>query len=254
MKYPYLIIIFLLLSASCWADQSDPGSQARLTVRGEASLSVPADQVQLQFGVTSESASADDALQENSRAMSQLEKALNLAGLKKGEYSSGQFQLRPRWSSRPRNAQGDWRPQIVGYLVQNSLAIKTGRLEKIGSLIEVARKAGANEIGQIRFAIAEPRRYRQQAIAEAVANARADAQAAATAAGAKLGDLLGIALGPRGAPPVRPLGGDVMVRSMAAEAAPLIVAPDDLQVRASVNLEFALLSARLESQASPSAQ
>ncbi|PNU21493.1 hypothetical protein C2E25_01115 [Geothermobacter hydrogeniphilus] len=158
----------------------------------------------------------------------------------KGEYSTGQFRLQPRWSSRPRTAPRDWRPEIVGYSVQNSLNIKTVRLPLIGALIEAARQAGADEIGQLRFGLSDPRKYRQQAIAEAVAHGREDAENAA-AAGMRLGAIRQLTISSQDGPPVRPLPGAVMVRSMSAEAAPPIIAPDDLQVRAAVTLTFALL-------------
>lgn len=235
------ILLFLLLPAHLLASEGDRNRPPQLLVPGDAVLEVPADQVQFSVGVTSEAADANTAMEMNSRALLQVEKALIHAGLNKGEYSTGQFQLRPRWSSRPRNAPPEWRPEIVGYTVQNSLNIKTVHLDRVGAMIGTANKAGANDIGQLRFSVADPRKYRQQAIASAVANARADAESAASAAGVKLGAVQDISLGQGAASPIRPMAMDGMVRTMAAEAAPPIIAPDDLQIRASVTLVFALL-------------
>jgi len=237
-----LILLMVSVPLTCWAvDSPDAPQRAELVVRGDALLQVAADQVRFSVGVVSEDRTAGAALEQNSRAMRQVEKALIRAGLNKGEYSTGQFRLQPRWSSRPRSAPRDWRPEIVGYTVRNSLNIKTARLSLIGALIEAARQAGADEIGQLRFGLSDPRKYRQQAIAEAVAHGREDAENAAAAAGMRLGAIRQLTIGPQDGPPVRPLPGAAMVRSMSAEAAPPIIAPDDLQVRAAVTLTFALL-------------
>lgn len=235
------VIVFVLLPLSCWALDPDAAVQPRLIVQGDAELKVAADQARFSVGVSNENADADQAMRDNSRAMQQVEKALLGAGLSKGDFSTGQFQLRPRWSSRPRNAPGGWQSEIVGYRVQNSFSVTTVQLERIGALIQAARLAGANDIGQIRFGLLNPRSYRQRTIALAVAHGRADAQAAAIAAGARLGKILQISIGAGGGPPVYPLAGVAMVKSMATEAAPPIVAPDDLLVRANVTLEYVLV-------------
>lgn len=235
-----LILLILLFPAPALASDGDRSRSPQLIVQGDAVLEVPADQVQFSVGVTSEADDANVAMELNSKALLRVEKALIHAGLNKGEYSTGQFQLRPQWSARPRTAPPEWRPEIVGYAVQNSLEIKTGRLEQVGAMIGAANKAGANDIGQLRFSVADPRKYRQQAIVSATANARADAESAASAAGVKLGAVQRISLGQSAVTPIRPMAMDGMVRTMAAEAAPPIIAPDDLQVRASVTLVFLL--------------
>lgn len=225
----------LLLAAPVLAEEQAQLSQ--LQVRGEALLEVPADEVRLSVAVSTSGPRADAVLEENSRTLRRVEQALLKAGLQRGEYRTGRFSLLPAWSPRPRTAEADWKPEIVGYTVSNSLQLRSRQLDKVGQWIEVAGRAGANEIGQVVFALASPRQHREAAIRQAVLHAEADARAAAAAAGINLVRILQIQLDPSGPVPML-RGADSMVRTLAAETAPPIVAPDDLEVRAGVAITW----------------
>lgn len=229
-----LAVLMITIPATLLAKEQP----ATLEVRGEALLEVPADQFRLSIGVTTAAATAETGLAENSDSLRRVEQALRQAGLEAGEYSTGRFSLQPNWSPRPRNAAADWRPEIVGYIVSNNLQLKSGRLELAGKWIAVANKAGANDIGELNFALAEPRRQRQEAISQATAHALEDARTLAQAAGVKLLRVVELRLDPDAAQPVMRLAQPAMLRSMAAESAPPIIAPDDLQVRAGVTMRW----------------
>ena len=237
MRYFILVLLLfeLLAGSPVLADENCENSPT-LQVRGEAVLEVPADELRLSIGVSSSGKSVEQALQQNSQALQRVEQALREAGLEQGEYSTGRFSLQPNWSPRPRNAESDWRPEIVGYTVQNSLQIKSTKLDQAGPWIEAASRAGANEIGQLVFGLANPDQHRERAIRSATEQARADARALAEAAGVKLTRILNAQLDPAGQTPVVRMTNQPLVRSMAAELAPPIIAPDDLQVRAEVSI------------------
>lgn len=238
MRHVFLIALLLLLPVCPALAVETSRDPSTLQVRGEALLEVPADEIRLSIGVSTSGATADAVLEENSRVLKRVEKALREAGLEKGEYSTGRFSLQPSWSPRPRNAEPNWRPEIVGYTVQNNLQIKSSKLDRAGEWIEVASRAGANEIGQVLFGLADPRKHRVAAIRSATEHARADALALADAAEVKLLRILDLQLDPAGQAPLIRMAGQPLVRTMAAESAPPIVAPDDLQVRAGVSITW----------------
>lgn len=228
-----LALILMALSAvTALAEET-----AYLHVSGVAELQVPADQAELRIGAQSDGPTAEAALDANSRVMQKVENALKLVGLEKGDYSTARFQLSPRWSPRPRNAPAGWRPQIVGFSVSNSFAVKTDKIELLGKVIEVASDAGANDIGQVVFGLADSRTHRQKAIQQATANAIADAKTLAAASGVSLREISDITLDQAAQPPVRPQARGMMM-AMEASAAPPIVSPDDLTVRASVSIRY----------------
>jgi len=237
-----LMLTFLLFGLA-FSAQGETLPPPQLTVHGEAVLQVPADQATLRVGVDNDAETAERALAENGRLLQRVEQALIKAGLEQGEYHTGRIQVQPRWSQRPRNAEADWRPRIVGYTVSSSFNVKTQKLKLLGALIEAASTAGANAIGEIGFGLADPRKYRAEAIAEATANALADAAALAKAAGIELDGILNINLDSVSGSPV-PLAyaNAPMARMAAAEAAPPIVAPEDLEVRTGVGVVYRIRS------------
>ncbi|HKI50567.1 MAG TPA: SIMPL domain-containing protein [Geothermobacteraceae bacterium] len=239
MRSMFLVIVLVVLfvATPAFADEDFEGVP-KLQVRGEAVIEVPADELRLSIGVSSSGKTAEQALQQNSQALRQVEQALVEAGLEKGEYSTGRFDLQPSWSTRPRNVEPDWRPEIVGYRVQNSLQIKSTKLGLAGQWIEAASRAGANEIGQLMFGLANSDKHREAAIQSATEHARSDAMALADAAKVKLVRILELQLDPAGQAPLVRMASQPMVRSMAAELAPPIVAPDDLQIRAGVSITW----------------
>lgn len=228
------LILFLLFPFSVWAagDELPP----LIEVSGSAVLEVPADQVAFSVGVSTEAATAERALELNSRAMRAIEQALVNQGLKKGEYRSGRLLLRPRWSNRPVGASNDWQPKLDGYTARNEFLVETSRLDRVGEILVAATRAGANTIGRLRFTVAQPETYRAQVLSEAVRNARHEAETAAKAAGVKLGRLYRLSVTDAAPTPV--MAAEAAPRTLAARTTPPITAPQNLEIRADVRLQY----------------
>jgi uncharacterized protein YggE len=235
-------IMGLVLGAVPAVQASEEGQPGRvddtpkLTVRGEAELHKPADRLQLRVGVVTEDPAATTALQENSRRMEAVIQALEKVGLTEQEYETGHFSVRPVYSRRPRNADPEWRPQITGYEVTNSLVVRTKKLKLAGRLIEAANGAGANSI-DISFDLADPRTHRDEAISTATANARSDAATLSRAAAVQLVRVLSVNLDQAGWHPPVPTMARGMAMAEAAGAAPPI-RPGEVTVRATVTLVY----------------
>ncbi len=209
-----------------------------LTVRGDAQLEKPADELRIRVGVVTESDEAPTALQENSRQMNDVIDALKKTGLTEKEYQTSQFQIQPVYTRRPRQAPVDWKPKIIGYRVSNSLTVKTKKLELTGELIQAANEAGANSIDSISFGLADPRTHRVEAIRAATANALADARTLAEAASLRLVRVLSITLDQAAAPQPIPTIQRMSAGMAMAEAAPPPIQPGDVTVRASVTVQY----------------
>jgi uncharacterized protein YggE len=232
------VVLFFGIGAETSAANDKQDRVPRLTVPGKALLSVPADQVQLNIGVVTTGATADASLQLNTETMRKVEAAVKTAGLTPDEYHTGQFQIRPDWAPRPRNAGEDWKPGIIAYTVTNSLKVKTRKIAVAGRLIGACAEAGANDIGSLIFDLADPRSFRSRAIELAVVNARADASALAKAASVRLVRILSISLDEAVEQPLRINRPEYARASVAmADAAPDI-SPGEVTVRASVLVVF----------------
>ncbi|MDY7109479.1 MAG: SIMPL domain-containing protein [Planctomycetota bacterium] len=235
----------LSLSAAAIADDDEDDMDGglkledtpKLTVRGEAELEKPADQMRLSIGVVTENRDADEALQENNDRMNAVVKAMQRVGLGEDEYQTGRFRIRPQYSRRPRQPAPDWRPQIIGYEVNNSVTVKTQKLDLAGEIIGAANDAGANTVDITAFELSDKRRYRAEALQEATKHAAEDAATVAEAAGLKLVRILAVNVDYT---PIRPVEMDVAAPGrMAARAggAPPIT-PGDVSVTANVTIVY----------------
>ena len=222
-------------------DDNDEGPKLedtpKLTVRGEAELEKPADQMRLKVGVITENRDADEALQENNDRMRAVIVALQRVGLSEDEYQTGRFQIRPQYSRRPRQPAPDWKPQIIGYEVTNSVTVKTTKLDLAGEVIGAANEAGANTVDVVGFDLADKRKYRAEALREATKNAREDAAIVADAAGLTLVRIVAVSVDYT---PVRPVNMDfgAPARAMAEGGGAPPITPGDVTVTANVTIVY----------------
>jgi len=166
----------------------------KLTLSASATLLKPADELQMKIGVVTLGPTAEEALAENSGKMRVALADLERAGLNSDDYETSQFSIQPTYTPSPQNPPSDWRPSINGYEVTHSIHIHTGKLAMAGQIIDLANKAGANSISDIRFGLRSSKEYWTEALAAAGANAVGDAQAIAAATGVRLVRVLSIFL------------------------------------------------------------
>ena len=160
---------------------------AVLSTTGRATLEIPADQLRISLGVETAGKTVEDANASAVETMDGIIRAMDKLGLeRKTEYTIERYNVETQWSPRPRNPEPNWRPTIVGYTVNAQMRIKTGKLELAGRIISAGVDAGANEIGNIVFDLADPRNSRDKVIRDATQNAMDDASSMAKAAGVEL--------------------------------------------------------------------
>lgn len=239
MRFSFLLALSLVLSA-CVPPHPITAQRevSQLRVRGEATIKVKPDQVEMSLEAVTMAKSADEALATNNEAIVQLRQLLDIEGLSREDYRTGQFSIQPLWSRPPRPAPANWAPEITGYLVTNSLQVTTSKIELAGRLLALAQQAGVNKAGHLRFSLTDPEAASRQAIAAATENARQRAETLARAAGVSLGKLLEAQ--------VEKTGSGRQPRLMMAEAASarsmvsnVPISAGEVEVRAAVLLRYA---------------
>ena len=211
---------------------------AQLSVSGSATIEKPADQAQLSVGVVTQSEEARDALRQNNQRMEKIVAAITAAGLSTDEYQTGRFRIRPDYERRPRNPAADWKPRITGYTVENDISIKTKQLDLVGQLIGDAGDAGANTVNVDGFAIADPQKYRGEALGEATANAMSDARALADAAGLELVRIIRINTSSAPSPMLRSRGMRMAMDSEGGGAPPITSGNVSIDAQVSIVYEI----------------
>ena len=196
-----------------------------ISVTGEATVSVPPDQAQIDGGVTSEAKTAREASDANNTAMGKVLLALKGAGIEERDVQTSRLSLQPQ--SAP-NRPGP--SAIVSYRASNRVTVRLRDVTKVANVIDTLVGAGANEIGGINFVVSQASKLLDEAREQAIADARRKAEIYAKAAGVTLGAPLSIS--EQGSP------GPIPFRKMAAGMAastPVAQGEETLAVTVSVS-------------------
>ena len=161
-----------------------------ISVTGEASVSVPPDQAQIDAGVSSDAKTAREASDANNAATGKVLLALKGAGIDEKDYQTSRLSLQPQYATSSKTAE---RPAVVSFRASNRVTIKIRDVTKVASVIDVLVGAGANEIGGINFSVTQASKVLDEAREQAIADARRKAQIYAKAAGVTLGEPIAIA-------------------------------------------------------------
>ncbi len=237
MKQHLLICLSIatcLIATSGHAKDIDDTS--KLTVRGEATIYKPADQVELNVSVVTQDPDSKKAVQANNEKMRKVIDQLDGSGLTSKEYQTGQFNIQPIYHYPSPKEDSKEGPTITHYEVTNTIKIKTQKLDLIEKIIGVAVQSGANRLNQINFDLADPQQFRDEVIQLAARHAFADANSLAQAAQVRLVRVLDLALDSNQHYPV-----PRMMMAKAEYAAGSYDAPIEagqVELKASVNVVF----------------
>jgi len=222
----------LLLSTSTLHAQPafDRPRPPSVTVTGEATIAAEPDQAQIDIGVTTQARSAPDAGRENAERLARvLAEVKKLLG-KDDEVKTSGYALTPQY----RYPQGG-KPEIVGYVANNVLRIKTAKLNDVAKLIDGAMQAGANNINRLVFTLKDEEAARLEALRQASAKAKAKAEAVAASLGLKVVRIASITESERTFQPIFRQAPMARAEALAAQA-PTPVEPGAVEVRSTVTL------------------
>lgn len=221
-SFPVVAVFATLMAAPALAQTVPP---AAISVTGEATVSVPPDQAQIDGGVASDAKTAREASDLNNAAMGKVLLALTGAGIDAKDYQTSRLSLQPQYAP---NRTGP--SAVLGYRATNRVTIRLRDVNRVANIIDVLVGAGANDIGDIQFMVSQASRLLDEAREQAVADARRKAQIYAKAAGVTLGEPLGIS--ENGSP--SPVFRGKLASGMAASA-PVAQGEETLSVTVSVS-------------------
>ena len=187
MKHLALLAAAIGASALLIAPALAQSETPAISVTGEATISVPPDQAQVEAGVTSNGKTAREASEANNVTMGKVLLALKAAGIDGKDIQTSRLSLQPQ--SAPNHSTN----AIVGYRASNQVTVRLRDVTKVASTIDLLVGAGANEIGGINFMVSQASKLLDDAREQAVADARRKAEIYAKAAGVTLGAPLSIA-------------------------------------------------------------
>jgi len=218
--------VILLMTALPSSAQNQPSG---ITVTGNAEITARPDIATVTLGVVTEASEAEKAVQENARVANAVVDAVVKAGIAKRDIETSYYSVVPvmDYQKVP--------PVTTGYRVTNTVRVKVRDLTKVGSLIDTAISAGANNVQGVGFDIEDPSSVRKEALVQALKKAEADAKLIADTLGVKLGRVVSVS--EAGPAIIKPTEYGIA----RAEATPTPIIPGQVHVTASVTVVYSIL-------------
>ncbi|WP_306755007.1 SIMPL domain-containing protein [Paracoccus actinidiae] len=207
-----------------------PG-MSRLTVTGQGEARVAPDLATIQLGVTTQAASAADAMRQNSTQQAAVIEALTGVGIDQADVQTSGLNLNPVMDYAEGRA-----PTVTGYQASNMVTVRVKDVARLGEVLDAIVAAGANEINGITFIRDDSSATEDEARRAAVADARHKAEILAEAADLTLGPVLVLRDTPMMEGP-RPM---MMEARAAADSAKVPIAAGEVALTANVEMQFAL--------------
>jgi len=227
----------LLTLTTTAARAEEPPRQPRISVSGEGQAAVAPDMAVVTLSVVKQSKTAQDALDQDNKAMGAVLATLKNAGIAERDLQTSGFAIQPQYNYPPAKDGQQAPPELVGYQVTNGLTVRVRDLGKLGGIIDQAVGLGVNQGGDIQFVNDKPDAVLEAARKDAMANASAKAKTLAEAAGVKVGRVIEITENAvRNAP--QPLMRPMMLKQASDSAVPVAAGENSYDV--TVNVTYAL--------------
>jgi hypothetical protein len=221
-------------------DNSGTNVQAKtLDSTGTFSIKTMPDKAEFYMGVETTAADVKDSQSQNSEKMNAVIAALEAKGLPRDAIETSSYSVYPqqRWNKTSEQY------ETVGYTTSNTLYIKTTMLDKVGTYIDAAVGAGANNVNSISFTLTDAREaeLKAKALSEASKIARAKADSIAQGLGVSI---TGVYRAGENSyyvtPNYRAYDSKAASGSAVPEMAPTPITPGDVEVSASVAVSYTI--------------
>ena len=183
--YSAALALALALPVQARADAPFP----QISVSGEGVVQSAPDMATISLGVTTQGATAAEAMAANSAEVAKVLANLTAAGIEGRDIQTTGLSLNPVWSNY------DTTQKIDSYSAVNSVTVRVRALDALGGVLDAAVKDGANTLNGLTFGLADPGPALDEARKRAVADAARKAAILAQAAGVKLGRVVNITEG-----------------------------------------------------------
>ncbi|MFC3750316.1 SIMPL domain-containing protein [Paenibacillus sp. GCM10012306] len=220
-------------TATAYADEVQKNV---VNVVGKGELSIKPDIVYLSIAVDTSAATAQEAQKTNAAKIQKITTLLKGTWkIADKDIQSTQFYVQPNYTYSEKEGQ-----QVKGYNANHTLVVAYRDLAKVGELLDAASAAGANNIGNARFAVEDSAAFEAQVIEKAMANADVKAGAIAKASKRSLGQVISVSQNDLGSQPVF---FDQTLKAMAASAdasGNTSVQPGEVKVTTQLNVTYEL--------------
>lgn len=183
---PAAVAVALFVSA-CSGPVGGPQIHT-ISVTGTGSTRLAPDLALVTLGVQTRGPDVREAVEENNRRAAEVMAALREMGLADRDIATASFNVSTQQIYDERG-----RPTgEVQYWVDNVINLRVRQLDRLGEILQVALRRGANTVQSVTFTVENPEEALDAARLLAMQDAVNQAQALAQAAGVELGEVLSV--------------------------------------------------------------
>jgi uncharacterized protein YggE len=208
-----------------------------IAVCGHGVGRVQPDQAQVQVGVQTTAANAEDARAQAAQAMTAVLAALKKNGVDDKDIQTGYLSIQPVYDYSA------GKQQQTGYLAYNSVTVTIRKVDNVGAVVDAVTQAGGNHVvvNGVQFSASDPSQAQDEAVQNALADARRQAQKVAAASGVSVGTPISIQVGSCGQSSTPQVAfADKGAANGSSGSPPTPIQPGQQQVDAYVGVVFAI--------------
>lgn len=211
---------------------------AVVTAQGTSVLEVMPDKVSINLNIEARNKTAQEAKDEHDKILDDLIVALFRIGIDRDDIKTVNFNIYPEY---------DWsegKQEQKGFIATQQIIVETTDFDKVAAIVDASIDAGAL-VSYINFELSEEKQneYKAKALEEAGKDAKRKAEATASGLDKKLGSLVSVKSQDFNYGPYPYFVAEAGRASVAdAKQAAISITPTDIEVRATIEVEYKLRS------------
>lgn len=195
--FPALAALTLAVSPAALSAQVQPvmqvdASSPLITLTVQEEVQAAPSLATISAGVTTQAATASEALRANAQKMNAVVAELKKRGIAGKDIQTSSINLNPQYNYNNREGQP---PTLTGYQASNMVTLQTRDLDKIGELLDALVAVGGNNINGPNFSIEDDTKQKYAARDKALQSAQTQANFYAQRSGYKTAKLVSITEG-----------------------------------------------------------
>lgn len=213
-------------------------SGAIVTAQGTSILKVQPDKVSINLNIETRGKTSQEAKDLHDEILDKVITNLIKTGLDKDEVKTVNFNIYPDYTYN------DGTRKENGFIAQESLVVETSDFSKVAAIVDASIEGGAL-VSYINFELSEEKQseFKAKSLEEAGKDARKKAEATASGVDKKLGKLVSVKSQDFNYGPIMYFeAGAVKDSAAGAKEAALNIAPKDMEVSATIIVEYRLKS------------
>jgi len=159
----------------------------QITVSGQGKISTAPDIATITLGIETEGEDVKEITKENTDSMNAMIDGVKKLGVESKDIQTTQYLISPQYNWTEKEGR-----VLDGYKITQNIEIKIRDFTKIGDILNIGTKSGANVVNNLQFSIEDMEKVRSKAREKALTEAKEKAETIAKQTGIKLGKIINV--------------------------------------------------------------